>query len=545
MAELEIAKEIIANGKTALGIEFGSTRIKAVLIDEAGNTLAVGTYDWENELQDGLWTYAQTDIFAGLKACYASLKTDVQEKFGVTLTTIGAMGISAMMHGYLAFNKEGDLLVPFRTWRNTNTTKAAHALTELFSFHIPERWSIAHLYQAMLDQEPHINQVASITTLAGYVSRELTGENILSVGDASGMFPVRRDANNTPIYDPSFVTLFDETPEAQELDMHVAELLPKIRVAGQTAGKLTEKGAALLDDDGDLQAGIPVAPAEGDAGTGMIATNSVAPRTGNVSAGTSVFSMTVMDKPLPNPKLNEIDIVATPSGDPVAMVHCNNCTSDLNAWMDLFSSYNELMGVTLDTGALFTKLFNAALLAEKDAGGLCTVPFVSGEPIMADEAGRPLFAREPTAKMSIADFMRAQIMSCFGALKVGNDILLEQGVMVDVLYGHGGIFKTPLVAQSILAAAMQTAITVYETAGEGGAWGEALAALYMLQKQSGQSASNAAPATQTLGQWLEATVFSKIKGETVQPDTKDIEGFNRYIDVFKQLNAAEKTLVNK
>ena len=527
MTEQEIVS-VIDKGATALGIEFGSTRIKAVLDSVDGNeVLAVGTYDWENSLVDGYWTYSEQEIFEGLAGCYASLKADVAKRYGVTLKRVGALGVSAMMHGYLPFDAKGELLVPFRTWRNTTTTQAATELTGRFGFHIPERWSIAHLYQAILSGEEHVSRIAHMTTLAGFAHRRLTGEDVLSIGDASGMFPID---SATRSYDKRMLETFDAIDDVRELGIRVEDLLPRIAVAGEVAGHLTPEGARLLDVEGDLEPGCPVCPPEGDAGTGMIATNSVAPRTGNVSAGTSVFSMVVLDRPLADQTVPEIDLVTTPVGDAVAMVHCNNCTSDINAWVGLFESYNRLMGFSVDTGELFEKLFTSALDGEKDAGGLVSVPFISGEPIMGVQEGCPMVARTDQAKLDVATFMRLHIMSAFGTLKVGNDILREQGVEIDKLYGHGGIFKTPKVAQGLLAAAMDAPVTVLSTAGEGGAWGQAVAAAYMLDHAEGES----------LAQYLTDKVFPGMEGETLAPDPADVEGFNAYITLFKRANEVEK-----
>ena len=514
-------------GKCTLGIEYGSTRIKAVLDDSENNPIAIGTFDWENSLVDGYWTYGDDEIFAGLKACYASLKADVKERYGVTLHKLGALGISAMMHGYLPFDADGKLLVPFRTWRNTTTTQAATALTKALGFHIPERWSIAHLYQAILSGEEHVSHVAHFTTLAGYVHWRLTGERVLSVGDASGMFPID---SATRDYDEGMLATFDALPEVSALGIHVKDLLPQVLVAGDRAGELTAEGAALLDPEGDLEAVCPLCPPEGDAGTGMVATNSVAVRTGNVSAGTSVFSMVVLDKPLADATVPEIDLVTTPVGDAVAMVHCNNCTSDINAWVGLFASYNKLMGFDVSTGDLYTRLFESALDGAKDAGGVMSSPFVSGEPIMGVGVGHPMVVRRETAKLDVASFMRMHIMAAFGTLKVGNDILREQGVQIDKLYGHGGIFKTPKVAQSLLAAAMNAPVTVLATAGEGGAWGQAVAASYMLNKAEGES----------LADYLTNRVFVGMEGETLAPDAADVAGYEAFIDFFKQVNEVER-----
>ena len=519
--------EEIERGKCTLGIEYGSTRIKAVLDNSVDEPIAVGTFDWENSLVGGYWTYGEKEIFDGLSACYASLKADVKKKYGVTLSCLGGLGISAMMHGYLPFDAQGELLVPFRTWRNATTTQAANALTEIFAFHIPERWSIAHLYQAILSGEQHVSKIAFFTTLSGFVHWRLTGEKVLSIGDASGMFPIDQQ---TKTYNASMVDKFDALESVRRLNIKVEKLLPRVLLAGEQAGILSEEGAHLLDAEGDLLAGCPVCPPEGDAGTGMIATNSVAQRTGNVSAGTSVFSMVVLEHALKDQTVPAIDFVMTPVGDPVAMVHCNNCTSDINAWIELLKSYNDLMGFQVDTSELYSKLFSSALSADKAAGGLVSSPFVSGENIMDVQIGHPAVLRKQHAEFSISNFMRMHIMAAFGTLKVGNDILKRENVKIDKLYGHGGIFKTPKVAQSILAAAMGAPVTVLATAGEGGAWGQALAASYMIHKSAGQS----------LADYLDKKVFVGMQGLTLQPDPADVAGYETFIKLFKQMNTVEK-----
>ena len=522
------AAAAIEAGECSLGIEFGSTRIKAVLIDEAFEVLAVGTHDWENRLENGLWTYTADDIWGGLADCYASMKAAVKEAYGVTVTKLKAFGVSAMMHGYLPFDAEGNQLAAFRTWRNTNTTAAAEELTELFDFHIPERWSISHLRQAMLDNEAHVADIAFFTTLAGMVHWRLCGEKVLGVGDASGMFPID---STTGAYDAALLEKFEKLASEAGVPWHIADILPKPLAAGEAAGIMTEEGAKLLDAEGDLTAGTPMCPPDGDAGTGMVATNSVAPRTGNVSAGTSIFSMVVLERALHDAKNPQIDLVTTPVGDTVAMVHCNNCTSDINAWVDMLVSYSELLGQTIDKGELYVKLFNAALEGDKDAGGLASIPFISGETIMGVQTGYPMVVREQNAKFNIANVMRMNIMSAFGALAVGNEALRAEGVAIDRLYGHGGIFKTPRVGQSLLAAALQAPVTVMETAGEGGAWGIAVEAAYLVQKEQGE----------TLADFLGNRVFAGMKGETLEPDAADVEGYTAYIKRFVAANEAEKT----
>ncbi len=521
--------EEIESGKTSLGIEYGSTRIKAVLDDSDNNPIAIGTFDWENSLVDGYWTYAEEELLNGLAAAYASLKADVAEKYGVTLKRVGAMGISAMMHGYLPFDAEGNLLVPFRTWRNTTTTQAAHELSELFQFHIPERWSVSHIYQAVLNGEDHVDKIDFFTTLAGYAHWKLTGSKVLSVGDASGMFPID---STTCAYDAEMLAKFDALVAEKGVAWKVEDLLPAIMVAGEVAGHLTAEGAAILDPAGDLEPGCPLCPPEGDAGTGMIATNSVAPRTGNVTAGTSVFSMVVLEHALSDATVPEIDLVTTPVGDPVAMVHCNNCTSDINDWVDLLADYSEAMGQPVNKGDIYTTLFNAALDGDKDAGGLVSIPFISGETVMGVQTGYPMVVRRQNANFSVANFMRMNIMAAFGALASGNEALRAEGVAIDKLYGHGGIFKTPVVAQSILAAALEAPVTVMETAGEGGAWGQAVAASYMLNKEDGES----------LADFLNNKVFAGMEGATLEPDSEDVAGYRTFLANFKAANEAEKAV---
>lgn len=509
-------KNAIINGKTVLGIEFGSTRIKAVLIDENHTPIAAGAHEWENQLVDGIWTYSLEMIWNGLKDCYRDLKKDVQEKYGVTLKKIGAVGFSAMMHGYMAFNKEDELLVPFRTWRNTMTKEATDILTEAFSFNIPERWSIAHLYQAMLNKEDHVKDVAFMTTLAGYIHWQLTGEKVIGIGDASGMFPID---SSTKDYNAVMAKKFDALAAPYGFDRKLSDILPKVLCAGENAGTLTEEGAKLLDPDGDLLPGVPVCPPEGDAGTGMAATNSVAVRTGNVSAGTSVFAMIVMEHDLKNVH-REIDLVTTPTGEAVAMVHCNNCTSDLNAWVNLFKEFAESMGISADMNKIFSVLYNKALEGDAECGGLLAYNYFSGESITGFEEGRPMFVRTPNSKFNLANFMRVHLFTSLGALKAGLDILLkEENVGVDKVLGHGGLFKTKGVGQKMMAAAMNTPVSVMETAGEGGAWGVALLAAYMLRKDDHES----------LADYLENKVFAGQEGSVIDPDAKDVEGFDTFM----------------
>ena len=513
-------KNTIVNGKAVLGIEFGSTRIKAVLIDENNTPIASGAHDWENRLENGIWTYSLEDIWTGLQDCYRKMTEDVQAQYGVKVEKLGAIGFSAMMHGYLAFNKDGELLVPFRTWRNTITQEVSEAPTEAFQFNIPQRWSIAHLYQAILNGEDHVKDVDFFTTLDGYIHWQLTGEKVLGVGSATGMFPVDSDTKD---YYTSMIEKFDEMAAAKGMPWKVENLLPKVLLAGDNAGVLTAEGAKKLDPTGTLQPGCPLCPPEGDAGTGMAATNSVKQRTGNVSAGTSVFAMIVLEKALKEVH-EEIDMVTTPSGDAVAMVHCNNCTSDLNAWVNVFKEFAESFGMEVDMNKLFGTLYNKALEGDKDCGGLLAYNYFSGEHITGFEEGRPMFVRTPDSKFNLANFMRANLYTSLGALKVGLDILLkEEGVAVDRITGHGGLFKTKGVGQKILAGAMDATVSVMKTAGEGGAWGIALLASYMIQKEEGES----------LADYLQNKVFGGDEGEKMDPDPEDVKGFDEFIKRYK------------
>ena len=524
-------KSAIAAGKAVLGIEFGSTRIKAVLVDEDRKPIASGAHDWENRLENGVWTYTLDDIWTGLQDCYKKMAEDVMEQYGVKVEKLAGIGFSAMMHGYLAFDKDGNLLVPFRTWRNTITQQASEALTEAFQFHIPQRWSIAHLYQAILNGEEHVPQVDFFTTLDGYIHWQLTGEKVLGVGSASGMFPIDPETKN---YYTSMIEKFDELVAAKEYPWKVENLLPKVLLAGDPAGVLTEEGAKRLDPTGTLQPGCPLCPPEGDAGTGMVATNSVKQRTGNVSAGTSVFAMIVLEKALEKVH-EEIDMVTTPSGDAVAMVHCNNCTSDLNAWVNIFKEFAESFGVEVDMNKLFGTLYNKALEGDKDCGGLLAYNYFSGEHITGFEEGRPLFVRTPESRFNLANFMRANLYTSLGALKVGLDILMkEEKVAVDRITGHGGLFKTKGVGQKILAGAMDATVSVMKTAGEGGAWGIALLASYMVQKDAGE----------TLEDYLQNKVFGGDEGEKMDPDPEDVKGFNEFISRYKAGFAIERAAVD-
>ena len=508
--------------KCALGIELGSTRIKAVLIDENHLPVASGDFEWENQFVNGIWTYSEEMIHTGIKKCYAALKADVLGKFGVKLTALGGIGISAMMHGYLPFDKDGNRLAEFRTWRNTITGEAAAMLTDLLGFNIPQRWSIAHFYQAILNQESHVKDVAFLTTLAGYIHWKLTGEKVMGVGEASGMFPID---STTCDYNEGMVQKFNELT-----GLDLRRLLPKVVSAGAYAGRLTAEGAKFLDPEGDLEAGIPLAPCEGDAGTGMVATNAVRIRTGNVSAGTSDFAMIVTDHELGVHR--EIDMVTTPDGAPVAMVHCNNCTSDINAWVNLFSEFASLMGVSFSKGDLFTKLFEVASKGDPDCGGLMSFNYFSGEGVTDLDEGRPVFARTPDSAFTIANFMRTHLYSALATLKIGMDILQSQEqVKIDKLMGHGGFFKTPEVGQRMLSAAVNAPVSVMKTAGEGGPFGMALLVAFMLNKAEGE----------TLPDYLDNKVFAGAECSTIMAEASDVEGFAKFLSAYVKALPMEKT----
>lgn len=526
--------EKIRGGRTALGIEFGSTRIKAVLIDDTYRTIASGDYQWASHLEDGLWSYSKEEIWKGLQSAYASMADDVYNAYGERLTFIGHIGFSAMMHGYLAFDKAGELLVPFRTWQNTNTSEAHEKLSELFQYNIPERWSVAHLYQAVLNKEEHVGKVDYITTLAGYVHWKLTGKKVLGVGDASGMFPIDP---TTKTYEAEFLKQFDALDEIAEQPWKIEDLLPTPLVAGTSAGELTAEGAKLLDPSGALQPGIVLAPPEGDAGTGMVATNSVRVRTGNVSAGTSIFAMVVLEHKL-KALHPEVDLVTTPAGDLAGMSHANNFTSDLNAWVGLFGQFAAASGYPLDPGSLYGTLFRAAIADNVDSncGGLINYPFRSGEFLAGLSEGRPLFVRGPEANMSLGNFMRAQLFSAFSPVKIGMDIMTkDEGVAVDSLVGHGGIFTTPKVAQKILAAAFNTPIKVMSTAAEGGAWGMAVLADYLWHTNEDKS---------NLADYLDGRVFAGASSTTESPDSDDVAGFEEFFERFRKGLPIEQAAIN-
>nr|WP_296480244.1 FGGY-family carbohydrate kinase [uncultured Acetatifactor sp.] len=532
----EAIRKAIQEGKTILGLEFGSTRIKAVLVDASHQPVAMGTWDWENSLEDNIWTYSQKEIWEGLQGCYRSLAEDVQEKYGVTLTKLAAMGFSGMMHGYMPFSEAGELLVPFRTWRNTMTEEACKKLVPIFNFNVPQRWSIAHLYQAILNGEEHVKDICYLTTLAGYIHWQLTGENekggerVLGVGEASGMFPIDSGICD---YDAAMVEKFDALVADRGFGWNLREILPRVLPAGENAGVLTAFGAKLLDPSGNLEPGVAMCPPEGDAGTGMTATNSVRVRTGNISAGTSIFSMVVTEKALSKVH-EEIDMVTTPDGSPVAMVHCNNCTSDLNAWVNLFEEFAGKFGLKPDKDELYGTLYREALSGDTDCGGLMAYNYFAGEPVTGLNEGRPLFVRTPDANFTLANFMRSHLYSSMAALKIGNDILLkEEQVKVDSLTGHGGLFKTPVVGQQLMAAAMNAPVTVMDTASEGGAWGMAVLAAYMEEREEGE----------TLPDYLSNKIFAGQTGITIAPKSEDVAGFDRFIEKYKSTLPAEKAAV--
>ena len=519
----------IQNGRTALGIELGSSRIKAVLINTDNQIIAQGNHSWENKLMNGVWTYALPDAWAGIQDCYQDLAANVKDLYDVELTTFGSIGISAMMHGYLPFDKNNQLLTPFRTWRNTMTEDATKVLIKEFAFNIPQRWSIAHLYHAILEQENHVKDIDFFTTLAGYIHWQLTGEKVLGIGDASGMFPMD---DSTHDYDQTMIKKFDSLIKDQNFDWQLSEILPKVLLAGETAGDLTEEGAKLLDPSGKLQAGIPLAPPEGDAGTGMVATNSILKRTGNISAGTSIFAMIVLEHALSKVHV-EIDIVTTPSGSPVAMVHCNNCTSDLDAWVRVFGQLFERLGLDVPKDKLYDQLYFSAMEGDKDCGGVMTHNYVSGEHITGFEEGRPLIVRTPNANFNLSNYMRAMLNSTMATLRIGMDILTEEeNVHIDKMLGHGGLFKTEKVGQTLMANALKTPISVMESAGEGGAWGMALLALYLID-DTGLS----------LEDFLEEKVFSKEKSITIEPNAEDMAGFDQFLAKYESSLAVQRSAI--
>ena len=509
--------ESIRQGRAALGIELGSTRVKAVLIDEHHQPIATGSYRWENKLEDGYWTYSLEEALSGVASAYKALREVVEKEQGTSISSLAGIGISAMMHGYLPFDGNGKLLVPFRTWRNTTTGPASEELSALFDFAIPQRWSIAHLYQAILNGEEHVPDIRFITTLAGYIHWQLSGSTTLGVGDASGVFPL----DDSGRYDQRRVMLFDQLIKDRNLPWQLSGLLPDIKGAGEEAGRLTPRGAALLDPSGKLQPGIPLCPPEGDAGTGMVATNAVAPRTGNVSAGTSIFAMIVLEKSLSRPH-PEIDIVTTPSGHPVAMVHCNNCTTDLNTWVNMLSDFLRAYGQEPDREKLYQAFFRAALQGDQDAGGLVTCGYYSGEHITGFEEGRPFLVQTPDSSFTFANLARSILFSAVATLKIGMKALEGEQVAIERITGHGGLYKDGDAGQRVTAAALNTPVSVMDTASEGGAWGIAILARFMAAKQQGES----------LSEYLNHRVFDQMTASTLAPDEKDIEGFTAYMARF-------------
>lgn len=529
MPEISKTREKIAGGATFLGVEFGSTRIKAVLIDREHKPLASGSHTWENKLVDNLWTYSLEDIWDGLRDCYRSLAEEVKVKYGLELKKIGAMGFSGMMHGYMAFDSRGELLVPFRTWRNTNTEAASTELTKLFDYNIPQRWSIAHLYQAVLNNEEHVKDVSFITTIAGYIHWKLSGKKLVGVGEASGIFPLDASLKG---YDLSRIEKFDRLIADRGYTWKLKDLLPDFLLAGENAGYLTEEGARLLDPSGVLMPGCPLCPPEGDAETGMVATNSVAPQTGNISAGTSVFAMIVLDRAL-SKVYPEVDMVTTPTGLPVAMVHCNNCTSDINSWIELFGEFYEAMGHKPDKDKLYNLLYSKALEGDFDCGGLLAYNYVSGEQITGFLEGRPLLIQSQGAKLSLGNLMKAHLFTALGGLRLGMNILEAEGVSIKSITGHGGFFKVKGVGQKLMAAAVKSPVTVMSTAGEGGPWGMAILAAYMICREEGE----------TLEAYLDKKVFSQAVSETEKPEPEILNSFNEFMKKYVKGLAVERAAV--
>ena len=516
-------KQAIMTGDVVLGIELGSTRIKAVLMGMDFVPLASGSYTWENRFENGYWTYPLEQALEGLQACYQDLKKTVQAQFGVTLTRIAAMGISGMMHGYLPFDKDDNLLAPFRTWRNATTGPAAEELTNLFGYNVPLRWSIAHLRQAMLNREDHLPELAFLTTLAGYIHYRLTDEKVVGVNEGSGIMPVDEKVGD---YDQTMVEKFDALNT--EYPWKLRDILPKVLPAGTVAGTLTPEGAKLLDPAGDLLPGVPLCPPEGDGGTGMTATNAVTPGSGNVSAGTSIFAMVVLEKQL-SKVYPQIDMVMTPAGKPVAMVHCNNCTTDMNAWVGVFGEFLQLMGHEADMGELFTRLYQKSLEGDPDCGGVTVYNYLSGEHILDIEDGRPVVVRDTEHPFTLANFLRSRLYATMASLAAGMKILEQEQVVIHRLMGHGGLFKTPVVGQKYLAAATNSPVWVMETAGEGGPYGMALLAAYLLHSKD-----------MGLDEFLETKVFAGTPGSVMEPDPVDVAGFKAYLDRFVTGLAVEK-----
>lgn len=510
--------QLIKSGQTALGIEFGSTQVKAVLITTDFQPIASGSYLWENTLQDGIWTYSQKEILTGLRQSYAQLAANVSSKYHVKIEHIGSIGVSAMMHGYLPFDQNDKLLVPFRTWRNTMTGDAASELTKLFNFNIPLRWSIAHLYHAILQDEKHVKDIAYLTTLAGYVHWQLSGEKNIGVGDASGMFPIDMDGQ----FDKECLRKFGALEKVKKYPWKIEQILPHVLKAGEIAGHLTKEGANLLDPTQTLQAGSVMAPPEGDAGTGMISTNSVRKRTGNISVGTSEFSMVVLDKPLKKVH-RDIDLVTTPTGLPVAMVHINNCSSDINAWAELFQEFAGRLGIDISADHLYSALFLDATKSDPDAGGMVNYSYFSGEPITKTQEGRPLLVRTPNSKFTLANFMLAQLYSAYAPLRIGMDILTnEENVTTDVMIAQGGLFKTPVIGQQVLSNMLNLPISVMTNASVGGPWGMAVLAQYA-----------ASGASEPLEDYLDTKVFVASEIMTLSPESEGVKGAAKYLERYQ------------
>jgi sugar (pentulose or hexulose) kinase len=533
------AADLISRGRAHLGIELGSTRIKAALIDDAGTVLATGSFAWENTLADDSWTYPMDEVWEGLAACFADLADDVRSRYDVPLARLASLGISAMMHGYIALDADGELLAPFRTWRNTYTSDAASLLSETFGQNIPLRWSVSHLLHAVLGDEEHVGRIAAITTLSGLVHRRLTGRSVLGVGDASGMFPIS-SADGAPDYDRELLERFAALDAVADVPWDLADLLPEVLVAGQDAGSLTEEGARLLDPSGTLEAGTLTAPPEGDAGTGMVATQAIAPRTGNVSAGTSAFAMVVLERPLATPR-EEIDMVTTPSGDPVAMIHTNNCTGDLDQWLGVFAQFAQLLGQDVDTEELYARLFEAGAAGDADAGGVLSFNYLSGEHQTGVDSGRPLLVRTQQASFTLENLMRAQLHGAFGALAVGMEVLLEEEkVGLDVMYAHGGIFRTRGVAQQVLADALRTPVALGESAGEGGAWGMALLAAHTAQLAGSAGSTGGEPTTEALRSFLADEVFAAQEVTTLEPTEEGAQGYADWLRGYRAALPVER-----
>lgn len=524
---IQVSKAI-QQGSVSLGIELGSTRIKAVLITDDFNTIASGGYTWENKLEGGVWTYSLDEVWKGIQQSYLQVAAEVQSKYHVALSKINTIGVSAMMHGYLVFSDKNELLTPFRTWRNNITEEASSKLTSLFDFNIPQRWSIAHLYQAILNQEEHVDDIHFMTTLAGYIHWRLSGEKVLGVGDASGVFPIDK---NAATYSDAFLKQFDNLNSVRDYKWNIQNILPKVLQAGEEAGRLTKEGAELIDVNGKLQPGSSLAPPEGDAGTGMISTNSIRKQTGNISIGTSAFSMIVLDKPLTK-VYKDIDIVSTPHNEYVAMVHTNNCSSDINAWVNIFKEFAERLGMDVGFEKLYEALFLTTTKADADAGGLLNYSYLSGENITNMPEGRPLFVRDSSSNFSLANFIQSHLYAAFAPLKIGMDILKEENINIDVLIAQGGMFKTPVIAQQVLSNALNMPITVMNTASEGGAWGMAILAKYVNYKH------------EDLETFLDQKVFSAPESSALSPEPKGVEGYEKFIKKYKKGLPIESVAIN-